>query len=152
MHITLIVLGKLKSGPFKAAIDEYQKRLSWSLTLIEIDARSKLQGEALKAYEAQEILKCIPAASFVISLDERGENLSSPEFATLFSDIQNHHQGRVTCIIGGADGLDAGVRKLSQKTISMGKLTWPHMLARVMLFEQIYRAQQILKGHPYHRE
>ncbi len=151
MHITLITVGKLKSGPLKSLWDEYLKRLNWPLTLVEIDHKSKLQGEALKAYEAQEIEKHLTPSSYIIALDERGETLSSPELATLIGEVQSHHQGRLTLIIGGADGLSADIRKRSQKILSMGRLTWPHMLARVMLLEQLYRIQQILKGHPYHR-
>jgi len=151
VQITLITVGKLKPGALKDLCDEYLKRFNWQMTLVEIDHKSKLEGDALKSYEAQEIQKHIPSSSYIIAMDERGDNISSPEFANLLSDIQNHHQRKLTLIIGGADGLSPDIRKLSNKTISMGRLTWPHMLARVMLLEQIYRAQQILKGHPYHR-
>ena len=151
MQITLIAVGKLKSGPLKDLCDEYLKRLNWQVSLIEIDHKSKLEGDALKSYEGQEIQKHLPSPSYVIAMDERGDNMSSPELADLLGDIQNHHQGKLTLIIGGADGLDPQIRKFANKIISMGRLTWPHMLARVMLLEQLYRAQQILKGHPYHR-
>ena len=88
----------------------------------------------------------------IVALDERGETLSSPEFAIKISGWQNQAPGNeITFLIGGADGFDNEVRKKAKFLMSFGKQTWPHMLVRVMLLEQIYRAQQITAGHPYHR-
>ena len=145
MHITLSVIGKLKDTALKALYEEYKKRLEWKLSLYEFESQSSsLQEGAL-------LLASLPSSSFVITLDERGENLSSKEFAALLMDIQLHHQGKVALIIGGADGLSPEVKAKAQKSLSFGRMTWPHLLVRVMLMEQLYRAQQILKGHPYHR-
>jgi 23S rRNA (pseudouridine1915-N3)-methyltransferase len=139
MNIHLSVIGKLKDTALKTLFDEYHKRLDWKLTLSEFEGKDDL------------LLKSIPAGSYVILMDEKGENISSQEFADLLHNIQLHHQGKASFIIGGADGLSPVIKAKGKKTLSLGQMTWPHLLARVMLMEQLYRAQQILKGHPYHR-
>ncbi|MBI2707591.1 MAG: 23S rRNA (pseudouridine(1915)-N(3))-methyltransferase RlmH [Proteobacteria bacterium] len=137
MHITLVVTGKLKDPALKSLYEEYKKRFDWKIDLREVE--EKVLEDAL------------PPFSFLITLDERGENLRSEEFADLLNDIQLHHQGKATFIIGGADGLSAKIKAKAQKSLSFGRMTWPHLFVRIMLMEQIYRAQQILKHHPYHR-
>ena len=145
MHITIAALGKLKDPALKSLYDEYKKRLEWKITLHEFETKaSPGQEEAL-------LLNAIPPSAFLIILDEKGENLKSEEFADCLKHIQLYHQGKLGLIIGGANGLSEEVKKKSQKSISFGRMTWPHLLVRVMLIEQLYRAQQILKGHPYHR-
>jgi 23S rRNA (pseudouridine1915-N3)-methyltransferase len=85
-------------------------------------------------------------------MDERGKSLPSLKFADKIRDLQNQGRSHIQFIIGGADGLGDDIRKRADLLLSFGAQTWPHMLARVMLLEQIYRCQQILSGHPYHRE
>lgn len=114
-------------------------------------AKKNLSGPSLKEAEAELICPLL-SPGLVISLDERGKSLNSPEFAKILQNHQVHGQGPVTFVIGGADGLHDSIRKKSDHLISFGQLTWPHMLVRVLLLEQLYRAQQILSGHPYHRE
>ena len=97
------------------------------------------------------LLGSIPPSTFLITLDENGENLTSEEFAACLQDIQVYHQGKLGLIIGGPNGLSKEIKDKSQKSIAFGHMTWPHLFVRVMLVEQLYRAQQILKGHPYHR-
>lgn len=137
-------MGKLKSSPELTLVKDYQKRLGSLLSIQEIKPSSKTQ-------EGLCILESIPPGSYVIGLDERGENISSRVFADVLERAALSH-GSATLIIGGAEGLDPKVREKSQKIISFGKLTWPHMLARVMATEQIYRAYSILSNHPYHRD
>lgn len=146
MQITLSVIGKLKAPSLKALYDEYKKRLEWKLTLHELETKPSPQQEG------QLLLNILPSSTFLILLDEKGENLKSEEFSNLLKNIQIHHQGKVSFIIGGACGLSDDVKAKAQKSLSFGRMTWPHLLVRVMLMEQLYRAQQILKGHPYHRE
>ncbi len=146
MHITLSVIGKLKDPPLKALYLEYQKRLDWKLNLHEFE------GKASQRQEGELLLSSLPQQSYLIALDEKGENIKSEEFTRLLQYIQLHHQGKVSFIIGGASGLSEDVKAKAQKSIAFGRMTWPHLLTRVMLMEQLYRAQQILKGHPYHRE
>jgi len=148
MKIKIITVGRQKASPTKDLCDEYLKRMNWSVSLKEIDAPKG----STSAQEAPLILKEIAKPGLVIALDERGETLSSPEFAKKMDNWQNQAPGNeITFLIGGADGFDNEVRKKAKFLMSFGKQTWPHMLVRVMLLEQIYRAQQISAGHPYHR-
>lgn len=142
MHISLAVIGKLRDPALKSLYEEYYKRLEWKLTLYEYEGKSSLS----------QLSQCVARTPYIIALDEQGENLKSQEFSHLLETIQLHHQGKVFFVIGGAEGLPQDIKTRAQKTISFGKLTWPHLLVRVLLMEQLYRAQQILKGHPYHRE
>lgn len=145
MNITIAAIGKLKDPALKSLYSEYKKRLEWKVDLVEFDAKPSIQQEGAC------LLGAISPTTFLITLDEKGENLSSDAFASCLQNIQLHHQGKVGFVIGGASGLSQEVRERAQKSISFGRLTWPHLLVRVMLIEQLYRAQQILKGHPYHR-
>ncbi|MBL8676356.1 MAG: 23S rRNA (pseudouridine(1915)-N(3))-methyltransferase RlmH [Alphaproteobacteria bacterium] len=142
MHISLAVVGKLRDPALKALYEEYHKRLEWKLTLYEHEGKSALS----------QLSQCVASMPYLIALDENGENLTSDKFAHLLEIIQLHHQGKVTFVIGAAEGLPQDIKTKAQKTISFGRLTWPHLLVRILLMEQLYRAQQILKGHPYHRE
>jgi len=146
MHLTLSVIGKLKDPALKALYQDYLKRLDWKLTLHEFE------GKPHPRQEGGLLLNSLPHPTFLIILDEKGENLKSEEFASLLQTIQLHHQGKASFVIGGADGLSDEVKEKANKSIAFGRMTWPHLLVRVMLMEQLYRAQQILKGHPYHRE
>jgi len=144
LSIDLIAIGKLKNDPLADVFDDYKKRLLWKFSLIELDARTQAE-QVSKIAE-----KLNPQAALVI-LDERGKSLSSRDFSAKFDDWQTSH-GHVQFVIGGADGLTDDIRKKATLLLSFGVQTWPHMMARVMLMEQIYRAQQILAGHPYHRD
>ncbi len=146
MLVTLSVIGKLKDPILKTLYNEYKRRLDWKLDVREFEGKSSSQKEG------DLLLKSLPASTFLITLDEKGENLKSEEFATLLKNIQIHHQGKIAFVIGGPDGLSQDVKTKAQKSLSFGRMTWPHLFVRVMLMEQLYRAQQILKGHPYHRE
>lgn len=145
MHITIAAIGKLKDPALKSLFDEYKKRLEWKVTLNEFDPKTSPEQEA------SSLLQAIPPSLFLVVLDERGENLDSMDLTNCLKQVQLHHQGKVGFIIGGADGLSQAIKEKAQKSISFGRLTWPHLLVRVMLMEQLYRAQQILKNHPYHR-
>lgn len=148
MKIKIITVGRLKASPLRELCDEYIKRLGWPVKIEEIDSPKA----ATSAIEAPLILKHIPENAFVVALDERGQSFSSPEFAEKLSRWRDQAPGNeIILLIGGADGFDKTVRDKAKILLSFGKQTWPHMLVRVMLLEQIYRAQQILAGHPYHR-
>lgn len=145
MHITIAAIGKLKDPALKSLYDEYKKRLEWKITVHEFEAK------ASTGQEGALLLGSIPPSPFLITLDENGENLTSEKFAACLQHIQLYHQGKLGLIIGGPNGLSQEIKDKSQKSIAFGHMTWPHLLVRVMLLEQLYRAQQILKGHPYHR-
>ncbi len=145
MKIQIIAVGLLKSGPEKALFDQYAKRLGYKLKVIEIDSRQDKQIPA-SAY-----LKALSEKDMVIILDEGGENLSSRSFAQKLETYSQTGK-QLSFIIGGADGIPEEVKHLACFRVSFGKLTWPHLLARVLLVEQLYRAQQITSNHPYHRD
>jgi 23S rRNA (pseudouridine1915-N3)-methyltransferase len=147
IHITVVAVGRLKTSPLLSMIQRYTSLLHWKFQIKEIDSK-----EELKTSFPEKFLSLIPKGSFLIALDEKGEDLSSPEFSQHVHNLQNHGKSHLCFIIGGADGLPTLLKEKSQKTISFGRATWPHMLVRLLLVEQLYRAQQILRGHPYHRE
>ncbi len=142
----IIAIGRLKSNShFYTAYEEYEKRLKGKVELFEVAGHT--QKEELENIKS----KLIPSSP-LIALDETGKSLTSVEFSQKINNIQNIKPGKIQFIIGGADGLDDDIRHQADLVLSFGKMTWPHMLARVMLIEQIYRAQLILTNHPYHRE
>lgn len=151
MKIDIIAIGLLRKGALFDIFQDYQKRVQWTVTLIESDSKIK-DAKPRQKDEQDKILKQLNPQAFIIALDERGKSFSSSEFAQKIEHIQNTGYSHIQFILGGADGLTDDVRARSNLLLSFGKQTWPHMLARVMLLEQIYRAQQILAGHPYHRE
>lgn len=120
-------------------IARYQKRLNWPFQITELPESG---GKS----------PALPPASRVIALDETGELLASLAFAQLLESWRNQGVREVRFLIGGADGLSDAERSGADAVISFGRATWPHMLARAMLVEQLYRATSILAGHPYHRE
>ncbi len=151
LHLDIIAVGKLKKGPLADLADEYLKRITWPLTLHEIESPYR-EAPNQQADEERKILEKLRSHAFVVVLDERGNGLKSLDFARTLERLQNEGEEHVQFIIGGADGLTDAVRARAGFLLSFGQQTWPHMLARVMLLEQIYRARQILSGHPYHRE
>ena len=151
MKLTICAIGRLKPGPEQDLIIRYAKRLRWNLNIVELEEKKKLAPAELKQLEGHLLAGACPDGAVVIALDERGKQLSSLDLADKISSWQD--QGRdIAFLIGGADGLASDLRKRADFVLSLGSATWPHMLARVMLVEQIYRGQEILAGNPYHRE
>jgi 23S rRNA (pseudouridine1915-N3)-methyltransferase len=150
MKTVILALGKLRGGEAEWC-DEYLKRLKGNVTVKEMAASKNLPHDATQKAEADLLLDNIPPKSFVILMDERGKDMSSRDFAGKISTWQEQGDNLVF-LIGGADGVTDKVRAVAQFTMGFGKLTWPHRLVRVMLLEQLYRAQQINAGHPYHRD
>lgn len=127
---------------------EYIPRIKWDLSITEIESKHKDS----QTEESAMILEKLDHRAFIIILDERGGGLRSLDFAQTIQNLQDSGETHIQFVIGGAEGLTDSVRDKANLLLSFGQQTWPHMLARVMLFEQIYRCQQILSGHPYHRE
>ena len=156
MKIRLIALGRAKAGPEKSLVETYVKRLPWPVEIVELEAKKGLAGAELMAAEAELIEKALHAKGstnrVIIALDERGQNLASRDFAKRITALGNQGYSELTFIIGGADGLAPAIRDRAGLLLSFGAMTWPHMLVRVLLMEQIYRAQTIIAGHPYHRD
>ncbi|MBO4294263.1 MAG: 23S rRNA (pseudouridine(1915)-N(3))-methyltransferase RlmH [Alphaproteobacteria bacterium] len=146
MKISILAIGKCKNGsPEDMLIKEYQKRLAWDLTV-------KEKENDTQEKEADFLLAHIPNGAKVVVLDERGKNMTSMEFADVIEKWQLNGVSEICFLIGGADGHLEKVRQKADLMLSFGKLTMPHMLIRAVLSEQIYRAQTILSGHPYHRQ
>lgn len=157
MKLELFAIGKLKKSPTLTLLEEYQKRISGlskglgfkSFDITQLESKKNLEGKALKNYEADLLLDNCPDS--LIALDETGKNISSHEFARLLDAYKNNNHNNCRFLIGGADGLANSVKQRATHLISFGAMTWPHMMVRVMLAEQIYRAMTILSNHPYHR-
>lgn len=152
---TILAVGRLKSGPEKALVDDYLVRAGKTGRALGIAPPEITEVEdrtaSGKGAEARLLTAAIPANAKVIALDERGQALTSPELAAKIADWRDDGTRDVVFLIGGADGLDRGLTDRADLALSFGKLVWPHMLARVMLAEQIYRATTILARTPYHR-
>ncbi len=130
---------------------DYARRLTFPFEVREFEEKKKLPPAQLKAREGELILGAIPPESKVIALDERGKSLSSESFATKLGDWRDEGHSDFVFIIGGADGLADEVRRRADLILQLGEMTWPHQLVRVLLAEQLFRAQSIWSGHPYHR-
>lgn len=151
MRVTICAVGRLKAGAERDLIDKYAKRIQWPFEIVEIEERRKLSPAELKRREQELMGAAIPGGAIRVALDERGKTMASSAFSEKLGQWRD--DGRdVAFLIGGAGGLAPELRERADFVLSFGKATWPHMLARAMLVEQIYRAQEILAGHPYHRE
>lgn len=151
MRLLIAAIGRQKRGPLKDLEQHYAERLLWPLTLREVEEKRPLPAAELKEREAALLLAAVPAGATIVALDERGAALSSPDFATRIAQWRDRGVADLAFLIGGADGHGDAVRKRADLLLSLGAMTWPHLLVRGMLLEQLYRAQQILAGHPYHR-
>ena len=145
----LLAVGRGRQGPEAALFQRYNTRLRPSLALIEISDGVGSPAE-IKRRAAADLLAGLGPKDFVIALDQEGSALTSPELATAFRRWRETGR-RLSFLVGGAEGLEAAVLARADATLSLGTLTWPHLLVRSMLAEQLYRAQSILAGHPYHR-
>jgi 23S rRNA (pseudouridine1915-N3)-methyltransferase len=130
----------------------YAGRLRPPPTIIEVEEKRPLPAAELKAREAELVLAALPRAARLVALDEHGVAWTSLELAHHMRHWREAGEGAVAFAIGGADGLGDAVIARADTVLSLGPMTWPHLLARGMLLEQLYRAQQILAGHPYHRD
>lgn len=145
----LIAVGKARDGPEAMLFARYAARLRPPLMLTEI-AEARGSPAEIRRREGAALLAALPERAFAAALDLGGKAPDSAGLATLLERWLG--LGRPVCfLIGGAEGLDAAVLQRADFVLSLGPLTWPHLLARVMLAEQLYRAQSIRAGHPYHR-
>lgn len=152
VRITIAAIGKTAArSPENALFQEYAKRLPWKLELKEHELKKQLSPHDRKAQEAALLLESTKQAQRLVALDERGETLGSEEFARTLARWQQQGASHIGFVIGGSDGLDESARSKASLVLSFGRLTWPHMLARAMLAEQLYRAHTLISGHPYHR-
>ena len=122
------------------------------VAIVALEVRQRLPVAVQKAREAELILAALPPRARLIALDERGAMWSSSGLADRLAAWRDQGVAELAFAIGGADGLGAEVLDRAEAIVSLGPMTWPHLLVRSLLLEQLYRAQQILAGHPYHRE
>lgn len=148
--ITIVSVGKFKEPFEKELFVRYSKRIRNQLNLIEIQTKKTLPTNSQKEYEAELIKSKIIPGSYLISMDESGKILTSNDFALKINDALISHDN-ICFVIGGAYGLCKSIVKNSNLTLSLGKMTWPHLLVRGLLTEQIYRSQCILENHPYQK-
>jgi 23S rRNA (pseudouridine1915-N3)-methyltransferase len=151
MHISIIAVGRARSGPEQALCQDYLGRLRSPAEVIEVEERRALPAAERVESEARLLLDKVPGGATVIALDGRGKTLSSEDLAARFGTWRDEGIREIAFVIGGADGLDHAVIEAAHLVLSLGPMTWPHLLVRVLLAEQLYRSEQILAGHPYHR-
>lgn len=155
MRVHVCAVGRLRAGPERDLVDDYLQRFdrtgrALSLgPLVEHEVEDKRGGGM--AAEAELLSRAVPSGAVMVTLDERGRVLSSPEFAEQIALWRDGGRQDLAFVIGGADGIQPGLRARADFSISFGRMVWPHMLVRVMLAEQLYRAAAILAGTPYHR-
>ena len=154
MRVHVCAVGRLRAGPERALVDDYYARFDRTGRALGLGPVSEHEVEDRRglgmAAEAELLGRAVPSGAMTVVLDERGQAMTSPEFAALLAGFRD--QGReVAFVIGGADGIAPDLRARAEVAVSFGAMVWPHMLVRVMLAEQLYRAATILAGGPYHR-
>lgn len=155
MKVTICAVGRLRAGPERDIIDDYLRRFertgrTLGLGAVEIREVEDRKGGGMPA-EAALLERAIPEGAVICVLDERGRDLTSPELSGQIARWRDDGRSDLAFVIGGADGIDPTLRERADMALSFGKMVWPHMLVRVMLSEQLYRAATILSGGPYHR-
>lgn len=152
MNIEIISIGKFRNSLQKEIFELYKKRCSWNIKLKELEVKTGNNPEIVKEKEGDLILASIPASAKIILLDETGQHLNSKEFASLIQNFRNNGTNNLAFIIGGASGTSTKVKQKAHLILSLSKLTFPHMMVRSILSEQLYRAFSIINNHPYHKE
>lgn len=153
MHITLISVGKLKTGPEKELVDDYVARFNKagpgiglrSLKLVDLASGGGLEAEG------QRILGAVPAGAKVLRLDEHGQAWTSVKLAQQMAKWRDAGTPQLCILIGGAEGYSDAVREAFPDTLALGPQTWPHRLVKAMISEQLYRSVSLLAGLPYHK-
>ncbi|MFO1255144.1 MAG: 23S rRNA (pseudouridine(1915)-N(3))-methyltransferase RlmH [Sphingomonadaceae bacterium] len=138
MHLHVIARGKIARSPEAELVARYARRIAWPLKLTELPDQGGTMPEA-------------PPQCRTVLLDERGRQLTSEEFAAILGKWRDEGVREARFMIGAADGHGDKARESADLLIAFGAMTWPHLMARAMLAEQLYRATSILAGHPYHR-
>lgn len=151
MRIVIAAVGRLGPGPERALFERYAARLSPPPVVREVVVGAQAAPDKRRRLEAQALLAAVPKGVRLIACDECGRDLPSEAFARLLGEWRDGGTADVAVVIGGADGLDDGVRAAADLVLRLGAMTWPHLLVRALVAEQLYRAQSILAGHPYHR-
>jgi 23S rRNA (pseudouridine1915-N3)-methyltransferase len=155
MRITLAAVGRLRTGPERALVDDYAKRFDRTARPLGLGPLTEREVEDRRgggmAAEAALLSKTVPQGAWLCCLDERGQAVDSPGLAQALAAQRDAGRRDAVFVIGGADGLDPALRGQADLALSLGAMVWPHALVRVMVTEQLYRAASILAGGPYHR-
>jgi 23S rRNA (pseudouridine1915-N3)-methyltransferase len=160
VRVLIAAIGKMKQGPERELVARYLTRAAQSgkplgLTGFEVLETPESRAGALplrKGDEGRALQGLCPAGAVIVSLDEKGKELTSPALAAEIATWRDDGKPALAFLIGGADGLDLRLVRSADLSLSFSPLTWPHQLVRIMLAEQLYRATTILSGHPYHRD
>lgn len=155
MKVHICAVGRLRAGPERDLIEDYTTRFDRTgrglgLGPLHIHEVEDKKGGGMAA-EAALLRRAVPSGALICALDERGKVMTSPDFAAQLAGWRDQGRSDVAFVIGGADGIDPALRAEADFKLSFGAMVWPHMLVRVMLSEQLYRAASILSGAPYHR-
>lgn len=159
MKITVLCVGRLKESYWKAAIEEYSKRLSryCRLELIEVADEKTPDGagaaieEEIRKKEAERLLKQLKEDAYVITLEILGRQYDSVSFAKKIERLGIQGKSHIVFVIGGSLGLHPGICQRADEKLSFSEMTFPHQLMRVILLEQIYRGYRIINHEPYHK-
>jgi 23S rRNA (pseudouridine1915-N3)-methyltransferase len=155
VRLHICAVGRLRAGPERTLIDDYVTRFDRTGRALGLGPLTEHEVEDKRgggmAAEADLLARAVPGGAVLVCMDERGRVLPSPAFAGMLAQWRDAGRQDVAFVIGGADGIDAGLRAKADASLSFGAMVWPHMLVRVMLAEQLYRAATILGGGPYHR-
>ncbi|PRY92845.1 23S rRNA (pseudouridine1915-N3)-methyltransferase [Hasllibacter halocynthiae] len=146
-------MGRLRRGPERELLDEYAGRIAKAGRALSLGplAVAEVEAPGGPGPEGGRLARAVPPGAAVVALDERGRALTSPGLARWLAGRRDDGARDCAFLLGGADGLDPALRERADLVLSFGPMVWPHMLARAMLAEQLYRATQILAGTPYHR-
>jgi 23S rRNA (pseudouridine1915-N3)-methyltransferase len=154
VRLKLLWVGKTQEPWVRSGIDEYAGRVRRYLPLEILEAREEkgAQAVAMRERECERLAKLLPKGARLVVLDERGEGMSSTEFASFLSRSRDQGVSDLVFAIGGAYGFSDGFRSQAFKAISLSRMTLTHQMVRVFLLEQIYRGFTIMNGEPYHHE
>jgi 23S rRNA (pseudouridine1915-N3)-methyltransferase len=156
MRLHVAAVGRIRAdAPERALIEDYAMRFNRVARPLGMGPLHEHEVEPKRgtgpAAEADALARVLPEGAARVAMDERGRTLSSPDLADRLVAFREMGRPDLVFLIGGADGLLRETRERADLVLSFGPMVWPHMLARVMLFEQLYRAATILSGSPYHR-
>jgi 23S rRNA (pseudouridine1915-N3)-methyltransferase len=152
MRVTIVAVGRARERAFRDLWLDYAGRCQPPLDLREVEDKKRGSPAEIKEREGKLLLDAVPDGALIVALDPRGKMLDSPGFARQLGQWRDAGERELAILIGGADGLAEEVLARARFSLSLGLMTLPHQLARIVLAEQLYRAETILAGHPYHRE
>jgi 23S rRNA (pseudouridine1915-N3)-methyltransferase len=151
VRATILAVGRLRDPMIDGLVQQYRQRCPMVTPIVEVESRKRPDDPSRRDDEARLLLARLPSGAKVIALDEHGRQFTSVEFAEQMGSWRDQGIREVAFLIGGADGHGSAVIERADLSMALGKMTWPHLLVRAMLAEQLYRASTILAGHPYHR-